>query len=163
MSVNHQNFSVVAIIVVGGDKGRYMRKHLTTDSQCLQFLRIIARQQRKFTGAVIHHADIHALCGFFCQDFQHPAPHFPFVHNKIFHKNEMLCRFKLPQHLFKFIFSKRKICHRRLVIHRMAAAPAHIMHQGSRSCIFLRKRLHHLLLLHNLFLCMLNNPVNAHL
>ena len=153
MPVYHQYFPMVPIIIVSGNKRGYRCKSLTPDSQCLQPLWIIMRQQCKFAGSVIHQPDVYSLGSLLCQYFQYPAPHKPFVYNKIFHKNKMLGFFKLFQHLFKLILAQREISHRCIRKHRVASAPVHIMGQCRHAFILFPQSGHNILRLRNLFFC----------
>ena len=44
MSVDYKDFAVVPVVIVGGYKGRYGRKHLALYSQLMKPFRIIVRQ-----------------------------------------------------------------------------------------------------------------------
>ena len=105
------------------------------------------RQKRELAGAVIHDPHIHARRRLSRQNLQHPAPHDSLADDKIFHENKMLRRLQLLKHLFKLFLAQREISDRRLIIHRMTAAPPHIMRQRRRSAVLLCQTLHHTLIL----------------
>ncbi len=161
MPVNHQNFPVVAVIIMRGNKRRHRRKHLTPNTKRPKTLRIIVRQQCKLTRAVIHHAHVHAFFCLPCKDFKDLSPHRALIHNKVFHKNKMLRRLKLFQHLGKLILPQRKISNRRVFKYRMTAAPVHIVRQPRHPRVLLCQPLYRILGLGNLLLRLRDNLVHA--
>ena len=58
------------------------------------------------------------------------TPHKTFVNDKILQEDKMLRPFQLTQHLLKLLFPQRKVCHLRLVKHRMAAASGFHAYSG---------------------------------
>ena len=124
---------MVAVVVVGGNKGRDRRKHLAADTQRFQPSGVVPGQGGELAGAVIHHPHIHALRGLACQNFQNAPPHQPFVDDEVFQKNVLGGAFQLGQQRGKLGFSAGKIGHLRVFVHREAAAPsAQILRQ--RGC-----------------------------
>ena len=94
-AIYDQNLAVVAVVVVGGNKGRDRRKHLAADTQRFQPSGVVPGQGGELAGAVIHYPHIHALRGLACQNFQNAPPHQPFVNDEVFQKNVLGGAFQL--------------------------------------------------------------------
>ena len=123
-AINDQNFAVVAVVVVGGDEGRDRREHLALDAQRFQPAGVIPRQGGELAGAVIHHPHIHPLRRLAGQHFQNAAPHQAFIHDEIFQKDVLFCRFQLAQHFIEHSFAAVEVGGHRIGIDRKAAALA---------------------------------------
>ena len=148
LAINDQNFAVVAVVVVRGNKGRDRREHLALDAQRFQPAGVIPRQGGELAGAVIHHPHIHPLRCLAGQHFQNAAPHQAFVHDEIFQKDVLFCRFQLAQHFIEHGFAAVEVGGHRVGIDRKAAALApQIPCQRHRFGCLLLQKLHGLLIL----------------
>ena len=163
MSVDHQNFPVIPVVVVRGDKRGQRGEHFAFDSKRPETPGIIVGQKGKLTGSVIHHSHINACRRLIRKDFQHPSPHETLVHYKVLHKNKVFRRLELPKHFLKLIFPKRKISHQCFVVHRMASASLHIVGQSRSSFVFPGKPFIYLGRLGNTSLCFLYDLIHAYL
>lgn len=135
--VDHQNFAVVAVVVVGGDKGGQRREHPARDAQLVQPFGVVVRQGGKFAGAVVHHTHLHPLGGLAGQDLQHPAPHQPLLDDEVLQKDEPFGPFQLAQQLGPLFLPGGKIGDLGAPKHRLAAAALHIPAQPRRAGVFL--------------------------
>ena len=161
VSVDDQNFPMVPVIVVGGEERRHRGEHLALDAQLPQALGIVVGQCGKLAGAVVHHPDVHALFGFPGQNLQNSAPHQPFIHDEVFHENEMLGLLQLPQHLGPLVLPQREVGHSGLVVGRVAPCTADIAGQCRRSGFLLLQPLHDLGGLGDAVSGLGNQPVQA--
>ena len=133
-AIHDKDLAVVAVVVVGGNKGRDRRKYLALDTQRFQPSGVVPGQGGELAGAVIHYPHIHALRGLACQNFQNAPPHQPFVNDEVFQKNVLGGAFQLGQQRSKLGFSAGEIGHLRVFVHREAAAPsAQILRQRGRA------------------------------
>ena len=129
MTVNDADFSVIPVILVGGQGGPDGGKHFAFNPLFPKRLRVGIGKQHQAAHAVVHNADLHTLPDLFLQDLQDAVPHFSPLHNKILHKNEMLRRFQAALHLYEHIVSQREILGRCILIDRTAGKPVHVAHQ----------------------------------
>ena len=105
-SVDDKDLPVITVIVDGGKERGHGREHAALDPEFLHSLRVVVRQRRQFTGAVIHDADFYALCGFLRKNFEHLPPHFSFIDDKILEKDKFLGFLKIIQESLPFVFSE---------------------------------------------------------
>ena len=147
MSVNDQNFSVVPVVIMGGNKGGDRRKGLAFYAQLFQFLGVTGGQGGKFVGAVVHQADFHPFACLARKDLQDAAPHLPFFNDKILKENKVLRLLKLLEHLFKLVLAQGKIADLGLIIDREAAGQVQVAVKGGRFRAGLFQFLHHLFVL----------------
>ena len=133
-AIYDQNLAVVAVVVVGGNKGCDRRKHLAADTQRFQPSGVVPGQGGELAGAVIHYPHIHALRGLAGQNFQNAPPHQPFVNDEVFQKNVLGGAFQLGQQRSELGFSAGEIGHLRVFVHREATTPsAQILRQRGRA------------------------------
>ena len=133
-AIHDKNLAVVAVVVVGGNKGRDRRKYLAADTQRFQPSGVVPGQGGELAGAVIHYPHIHALRGLACQYLQNAPPHQAFVDDEVFQKNVLGGAFQLGQQRGKLGFSAGEIGHLRVFVYREAAAPsAQILRQRGRA------------------------------
>ena len=143
--IDDEDLPVVAVVVVGRDKGLHRAEHLALDAQRFQPLGVVPRQGRELAGAVVYHPHVHALGGLAGQNLQHPAPEQPLVDDEIFDEDVLFRRIQLPQQLGKLGFAAGEIGHGGVLIHREAAArPMQILCQRRRAGLGPAQPLHHL-------------------
>ena len=68
LTVDHQNFAVVTVIIMGGEEGHQRCERFALDAHFFQLLIVAAGETSYLTGAVIHDAYFYALRGFALQD-----------------------------------------------------------------------------------------------
>ena len=143
MSVNHQDFPMIPVILGSGEKGTDRRKHFALYPQFFHLPRIARRQFGQGIGPVIHHADFHPLPDLFFQDIQYRIPHFPFFYDKVFQENKVLRFLQLYLQFRKLILSQRKILYRRIFIYRVTLPVQEIGSDADSSGMHCLKLFHH--------------------
>lgn len=104
-AVHHQDFPVVAVVVVGGDQGAQRGVHAAADAKLFQLPGVLVGQLVEGAGAVVENADLYALLGLLLQDLEDAAPHVALVDDKVLHKDEAFGAFQLCQHGFESFFT----------------------------------------------------------
>ena len=137
LAVDHKNFPVIPVVVMGGHNGGQGGKHLTLDAQIPQLLLIAVWQCRKLIGAVIQYPDIDSFLRLSGQKFQNLSPHQSLIDNEVFQKHILFRLFQLPQKFFPLGLTVGEVGHLRIVIHWMAAIAVDIVDQRCRTRIFL--------------------------
>ena len=122
LAVNDENFPVVAVIIMGRDKGLHRREHPAPDAQLFEAAGVIPGQGGELTGAVVHHPDVHALSGLAGQHFEDPAPHEALVDDEVLEEDVLLGLFQLAQQLFELGLAAGEVGDFRVPVDREAAA-----------------------------------------
>ena len=115
LAVNDENFPVVAVIIMGRDKGLHRREHPALDAQLFE-------AAGELTGAVVHHPDVHALSGLAGQHFEDLAPHEALVDDEVLEEDVLLGLFQLAQQLFELGLAAGEVGNFRVPVDREAAA-----------------------------------------
>ena len=105
LPVDHQDLPVIAVVIMGGDKGLDGGKHFALNAKRSKPPGVVMGQGRQLTGAVVEHTDLHALFGLPRQDLQDLAPHFPLIHDEVLQEDEPLCLLQLDQHLPELVLA----------------------------------------------------------
>ena len=87
-AVHHSDLPVVAVVIVGGDKGADGSKQAALDALFTQLPQEAAVQLGELAGTVAQHPDLYALPGFALQDICHGAPHLPLFDDEILQEDE---------------------------------------------------------------------------
>ena len=99
----------------------------------LQKLPVVGRKCRHLAHAVVHYADLNALCGFAYECIKDTAPHISLFNYEVFHENILLCLLEFSEHSFELVLSESEISHLSLVIQREASCPVQISAEVIRS------------------------------
>ena len=154
--VDHQNFAVVAVIVVCGDKGRDGREHLRPDAQLAEASGIVVGQSRHLAHAVVHHAHIHACLCLALQHVENAAPHIALLDDEVLHIDEPLRLFQLLQHGGELVLAQREVADLCADADGEAAAAAAVAVQVVCAGAVLRKRFQHRAVLRYGVFCLLD-------
>ena len=122
LAINDENFPVVAVIIMGRDKGLHRREHPALDAQLFEAAGVIPGQGGELAGAIVHHPDVHALSGLAGQHFEDLAPHEALVDDEVLEEDVLLGLFQLAQQLFELGLAAGEVGNFRVPVDREAAA-----------------------------------------
>ena len=109
LTINHQNLTVVTVIIGYRHPRNHLVKLISLDAHLAQLTGIIARQSSHAANIIIEQLDFNALRGFFDQDIQNTVPHQSFIDDIKLQKNEFLSSPQISQHGLKHRLTDGKI------------------------------------------------------
>ena len=114
MSVDHQDLSVVSVVVVGGKDRADRREHSALNALTLEDPGIVVRQIEQHIRTVIHQAHLDSRLCFVHQNVMDGVPDTSVAHDEELQKNKSLRLFECFQHIRKLVVSEGIVFHARV-------------------------------------------------
>ena len=131
-SVNHRNLSVVTVIQEHIQSRKQRIEYPAGNSFCFQFSRKAQIDESDRAHVIIEHPDLYTCLHPFFQHRLYPAPCILIFNGMVFHENKLLGLCQISKLRLQSFDRFIKICHIRILIHRITRISFYIIRNISR-------------------------------